>query len=309
MASYNGCNGFIWHSFLPLPMIRPAKQLTFKRRRKRKNMLSFLFQNMEKSHDSSPGHSKRSSSKGTHISSRVVTTYSYRSLIVSNVEWRSIHLVLHKFFNFRFLVSPFPKMSITISKKRCLFGELSKKTVQFRAAVHHVLYRSYFASMTNCKIQCMQAASLIVSVGCTFGDFGLNTSFAWTHGWCRVISLTSAISYINFMLFQAFCECRGYGVPSSPSEVTQVDEHFTLHWAAWILDKIQKSKAHWQNFSHGMSSHQELKKNGDTSQDIDKSSHELSWLLLLLLRFGWSYLYSGHSLGHGQGDPWDQGYF
>ena len=48
MASYNGCNGFIWHSFLPLPMIRPAKQLTFKRRRKRKNMLPFLFQNVEK---------------------------------------------------------------------------------------------------------------------------------------------------------------------------------------------------------------------------------------------------------------------
>ena len=48
MASYNGCNGFIWHSFLLLPMIRPAKQLTFKRRRKRKNMLPFLFQNVEK---------------------------------------------------------------------------------------------------------------------------------------------------------------------------------------------------------------------------------------------------------------------
>ena len=27
MASYNGCNGFTWHSFLPLPMIQPAKQL------------------------------------------------------------------------------------------------------------------------------------------------------------------------------------------------------------------------------------------------------------------------------------------
>ena len=46
--SCNGCNGFIWLSFLPLPMIRPAKQLTFKRRRKRKNMLPFLFQNVEK---------------------------------------------------------------------------------------------------------------------------------------------------------------------------------------------------------------------------------------------------------------------
>ena len=55
--------------------------------------------------------------------------------------------------------------------------------------------------------------------------------------------------------------------------------------------------------AHGMLSHQQLKKNGDTSQDIDKSSHELSWLLLLLLRFGWSYLYSGHSVGHVQGDP------
>ena len=50
--------------------------------------------------------------------------------------------------------------------------------------------------------------------------------------------------------------------------------------------------------AHGMSSHQQLKKNGDTSQDIDKSSHELSSPLLLLLRFGWSYLYSGHSVGH-----------
>lgn len=29
-------------------MIQPAKQLTFKRRRKRKNMLPFLFQNVEK---------------------------------------------------------------------------------------------------------------------------------------------------------------------------------------------------------------------------------------------------------------------
>ena len=48
MASYNGCNGFTWHSFLPLPMIQPAKQLTFKHRRKRKNMLPFLFQNVEK---------------------------------------------------------------------------------------------------------------------------------------------------------------------------------------------------------------------------------------------------------------------
>ena len=55
--------------------------------------------------------------------------------------------------------------------------------------------------------------------------------------------------------------------------------------------------------AHGMSSHQELKKNGDTSQDIDKSSHKLSWPLLLLLRFGWSYLYSRHSVGHVQGDP------
>ena len=45
------------------------------------------------------------------------------------------------------------------------------------------------------------------------------------------------------MLFQAFCECRGYGLHSSLSEVTQVDEHYTLYWAAWILDKIQESKA------------------------------------------------------------------
>ena len=35
-------------AFLPLPMIRPAKYLTFKRRRKRKNMLPFLFQNVQK---------------------------------------------------------------------------------------------------------------------------------------------------------------------------------------------------------------------------------------------------------------------
>ena len=51
--------------------------------------------------------------------------------------------------------------------------------------------------------------------------------------------------------------------------------------------------------ARGMSSHQQLKKNGDTSQDIDKSSHEL----LLLLRFGWSYLCSRQSVGHVQGDP------
>ena len=55
--------------------------------------------------------------------------------------------------------------------------------------------------------------------------------------------------------------------------------------------------------AHGPSSHQQLKKNGDTSQDIDKSSHELSWPSLLLLHFGWSYLYSGLSVGHVQGDP------
>ena len=46
-----------------------------------------------------------------------------------------------------------------------------------------------------------------------------------------------------------------------------------------------------------------MDENGDTSQDIDKSSDELSWPLLLLLRFGWSYLYSGHSVGHVPGDP------
>ena len=81
-------------------------------------------------------------------------------------------------------VFQFPFFGLTFSQdvnndiqKALPFWRVVEKTVQFTAAVHHVLYRSYFASMTNCKIQCMQAASLIVSVGCTFGDFGLNTFF------------------------------------------------------------------------------------------------------------------------------------
>ena len=79
------------------------------------------------SHDSSPRHSKRSSSEGTHISSRVVTTYYYRSQIVSNVERRSTHLVLHKFFNFRFLVSPFPKTFNNDDQKALPFWRVKKR--------------------------------------------------------------------------------------------------------------------------------------------------------------------------------------
>ena len=48
LAIMDATDGFIWHSFLPLPMIRPTKQLTFKRRTKRMDMLPCLFQAVEK---------------------------------------------------------------------------------------------------------------------------------------------------------------------------------------------------------------------------------------------------------------------
>lgn len=52
--------------------------------------------------------------------------YSYNSKIASDVECLSIHLVLHKSFGLCFLFSG-ERVSITIDKNLCRFGELSKK--------------------------------------------------------------------------------------------------------------------------------------------------------------------------------------